>query len=246
MIIDQDACRVCGKCAPYCPVGAIVIQKRDKAAGIEPRAEIDQDCCVECGVCYRAGVCSSNALIDQILPWPRVLRKAFSDPLYVHEGTDVPGRGTEEMKTNDLTHRFQDGYLGVGLEFGRPGVATRLGDTEPAIRKLLALGVVLEPLNSLTQLIANPETGELRKDVVGERVLSAIVECIIPTESAQEVLAAVREIAGEIDTVFTLDVISKVAPDGSIPAAEEMRRAGLTPSLNGKVNVGLGRWGGER
>jgi len=54
-------------------------------------------------------------------------------------------------------------------------------------------------------------------------------------------MAVVREIAAEADTVFSFDVIGKVAPDGSIPAAQEMRKAGLTPSLNGKVNVGLGR-----
>jgi hypothetical protein len=54
-------------------------------------------------------------------------------------------------------------------------------------------------------------------------------------------MAVVRKIADEVDTVFSLDVIGKVAPDGSIPAELEMRKAGLSPSFNGKVNVGLGR-----
>ncbi len=54
-------------------------------------------------------------------------------------------------------------------------------------------------------------------------------------------MRVVREIAEEVDTVFSLDVIGKVAPDGSVPAAGEMRKAGLEPSINGKVNVGLGR-----
>ncbi|MCO5761280.1 MAG: hypothetical protein NHG36_07185, partial [Chromatiaceae bacterium] len=68
-----------------------------------------------------------------------------------------------------------------------------------------------------------------------------IVEAIIPLEQLQQVMAVVREIAAETDTVFSFDVIGKVAPDGSIPAAEAMRQAGITPSFNGKVNVGLGR-----
>jgi hypothetical protein len=32
-----------------------------------------------------------------------------------------------------------------------------------------------------------------------------------------------------------------VAEDGTIPTEELARRAGFTPSLNGKTNVGLGR-----
>jgi hypothetical protein len=175
------------------------------------------------------------------LQWPRILRRAFSDPLYVHEGTDVPGRGTEEMKTNDVTGRFSDGFIGIGLEFGRPGTGTRLREPEKAIKRLVAMGVQLESLNPLTQLIENERTGELRRDVLDEKVLSAIVECVIPVERAKEVFQAVKEVAGEIDTVFSLDVICKCASDGTIPAIQEMERAGILRSVNGKVNVGLGR-----
>ena len=74
-----------------------------------------------------------------------------------------------------------------------------------------------------------------------EKVLSAIVEFTIPIEKAQEVFSVVKEIAGEIETVFSLDLICKVGSDGSIPIIEEVERAGLVRSLNGKVNVGLGR-----
>ena len=241
MFIDKEACTGCGECVPYCPMEAIIWHKKDKAKGTEPFADIDLEECVECSVCFRAGVCATDAIHEQELAWPRILRKAFSDPLYVHKGTDVPGRGTEEMKTNEVTGRFLDGYIGVGMEFGRPGTGTRFREAEKATRKLREMGIELEPLNPLTQLIDNAATGGLKKDILDEKVLSAIVECIIPIGRAQEVLSEIMQIAREIDTVFSLDLICKVDPEGRVPLIGELERAGLVRSINGKVNVGLGR-----
>jgi len=242
MLIDRTKCTGCGKCVPYCPVEAIQWHKRDKKKGIaKPYAEIDTEECVECSVCYKAKVCPTEAITDEALEWPRILRRAFSDPFCEHKGTNVPGRGTEEMKTNEVTGRFRDGTIGVGLEFGRPGIGVRLGETEKAIKRFVAMGITLEPLNPLTQLIEDPATGALKKDVLNEKVLSAIVEFIAPVERAQEIFAAVREIAKEVDTVFSLDLISKAAPSGSLPVALEAKKAGIRLSVNGKVNIGLGR-----
>jgi NAD-dependent dihydropyrimidine dehydrogenase PreA subunit len=241
MRIDPELCVCCGECIAICPMNAIRLRRKDVASGTKAHALIDRDECVECTVCFRSNICPENAIQEEPLGWPRILRKAFSDPVYTHEGTDIPGRGTEEMKTNDVTGRFKDGFIGIGLEFGRPGIGTRFREAEKAIKKLIPLGVHFEPNNPLTQLIANPQTGDLKADILDEKVLSTIVEAIIPAEKFQAVMAAVREIAEEIDTVFSFDVIGKVAPDGTIPAAREMQQAGLARSINGKVNVGLGR-----
>ena len=241
MLIDREKCIGCGKCVPYCPMDAIIFHKKDKEKGIKPYAEVDLEECVECAVCLRSEVCSKNAIYEDTLGWPRTLRKAFSDPLYVHEGTDIPGRGTEEMKTNDVTGRFPEGFIGVGMELGRPGTGTRFKETEKVIKRLIPMGIELERHNPLTHLIANKATGELRKDVLEEKVLSAIVEFTIPIEKAQDVFSVVKEVADEIETVFSLDLICKVGSDGSIPIIEEVERAGLMRSPNGKVNVGLGR-----
>ena len=241
MIIDREACIGCGKCIPYCPMEAIIFYKKNKVKGIKPYAEIDIEECVECSVCLRAEVCPTEAIHGEELQWPRTLRKAFSDPLYVHKGTDIPGRGTEEMKTNDVTGRFPEGFIGVGMELGRPGTGTRFREAEKVIKRLVPMGIKLETHNPLTHLIANKATGELRKDVLEEKVLSAIVEFTIPIKKAQAVFSVVKEVAGEIDTVFSLDLICKVGSDGSIPIIDEVDRAGLVRSLNGKVNVGLGR-----
>ena len=81
----------------------------------------------------------------------------------------------------------------------------------------------------------------MNPEVLNEKVISAIVEAIIPIEKFGQIIAAAKEIAAEVDTVFSLDVIGKVAADKTIPIIEAMRDAGLEPSINGKVNVGLGR-----
>lgn len=242
MIINKELCIGCEKCVPYCPMGAISIKERS-AQGEKPKkyAEIDRDECVECYVCFRADVCPKKAIEPEELTWPRVIRRAFSDPFFDHRGTNVPGRGTEEMKTNEVTGRYKLNQVGVGLEFGRPGVGVRLKETEKAIMRFTQMGITLEEKNPLTQLIEDRKTGKLRSDVLNEKVLSAIVEFVIPAQRLAEVLKAIEEISSETETVFSLDLISRVRDDGTIPILDDARRLGIKLSLNGKVNVGLGR-----
>ncbi len=241
MKIDPKTCIGCGACAPYCPVEAIAVQKRDKAAGIKASAKIIRDECVECAVCFRANVCPSDAIVKEELEMPRLIRAFFSDPWFSHPGTDIPGRGTEEMKTNEVTGRFKDGFVGLGLEFGRPGLGCRLKDVEPAVKKLFSMGIELEPCNPLTEIIDDPVTGRIREDVRNEKVLSAIIEALIPIHQCQDVFAALKGISDQVDTVFSVAVIGKLSDDGSNPVRDEIKKAGLTPSINGKMNLGLGR-----
>jgi Fe-S-cluster-containing hydrogenase component 2 len=108
MLIDKTKCVNCGQCIPYCPMACI--QKKD---GI---VQIDLDECVECEACRNARVCPRDALYMQKLEGTRILRSQFSNPLITHPKTGVPGRGTEEMKTNDVTGRFKRGRAGVCIE----------------------------------------------------------------------------------------------------------------------------------
>jgi NAD-dependent dihydropyrimidine dehydrogenase PreA subunit len=241
MKIDKETCIGCGACRPYCPVEAISVHKKDKEKQANAFAEIDSDMCVECAVCFRSKVCPTDSIRKEELEMPRLIRAFFSDPWFSHPGTDIPGRGTEEMKTNEVTGRFKDGYIGLGLEFGRPGLGCRLKEVEPAIRKLMPLGVKLEPCNPLTQVIEDETAGRIRGDVRDEKVLSAIVEAVIPLDLCQSVFTAVKELSREVETVFSVGVICKIAPDGDNPALAEMEKAGLSPSINGKMNLGLGR-----
>jgi hypothetical protein len=55
------------------------------------------------------------------------------------------------------------------------------------------------------------------------------------------VLETIKEISGRIDTVFSLDLISRVNPDGTVPTDPIVNAAGFEPRPNTKTNVGLGR-----
>jgi Pyruvate/2-oxoacid:ferredoxin oxidoreductase delta subunit len=238
MLIDKEKCIGCAECHPYCPVGAI------RAVEWEGRSvsEINQVECVECGCCYeRSGVCPVEAITMPKLEWPRCLREYFSNPNVKHPSTTGHGRGTEEMKTNDVTGRFTRGEAGVALELGRPGVGTSFRDLETVAMAIARLGVEFESQNPVAELMADPKTGKFDERVLDERVLSAILELKIPIEKLQEVLAAVQDVSTKINTAFSLDLISRVDPDGTTPALAITREAGFTPRPNTKTNVGLGR-----
>jgi NAD-dependent dihydropyrimidine dehydrogenase PreA subunit len=233
MLIDESTCGGCGECVPYCVVGAISL---DEEAGI---SRVDLDECVECSACVRAAVCPTDSFYMQEMEWPRVLRAQFSDPLGVHPKTGIPGRGTEEIKTNDVTDRVKPGYAGMAVELGRPSVGARLADVERVAMALSAIGVEHEPANPVTFLMTDKSTGKMRDDVLNEKVLSGIVEFIVPQERVVEVLQTLREIAPRLDTVFSVDLAVRYEPDGSAPIAKVVEEAGFPLSINGKTNIGM-------
>lgn len=233
MKIDPEVCIACEACLPYCPVSAISMQG--------DVAVIDQDECVDCQVCLKSGVCPVDCIYFEPSPWPRSLRTTFSDPRAEHKETRIAGRGTEEMKTNDVTGRFKRGWVGMGCEFGRPGVGTRFRDVDKVARVLAKHGVEFEPKNPVTFLMEDKKTGNLREEVLDEKVLSAIIECVYPIEKFKEVITALQEVAKEVDTVFSVEVINRADPDGSYPLLKLLDEMGIPHYINGKQNVGLGR-----
>ena len=203
--------------------------------------EIVQDECVECNICRHSGVCPAEALVVPELDYPRVLRRDFSDPLKTHPSTNVPGRGTEEMKTNDVTGRFRRGWAGIAVELGRPGTGTRFRDVQKVSMAVASMGIAFEEKNPTTSIMVDKTKGTLPPEVLDEKVLSAIVEFAVPQSRVVEVLTRLKEVAPTLDTVFSLDLSCRVEPDGSVPTVELAKAAGFTPSINGKLNVGLGR-----
>jgi hypothetical protein len=211
------------------------------AISLDDIATIDQDECVDCGVCLRSGVCPVDAFIYEPAPWPRSLRATFSDPRTEHKETRVTGRGTEEMKTNDVTGRFRRGCVGIGIELGRPGIGARFRDVDKVARAMARLGAAFEPKNPVTSLMEDVGTGRVKEEILDEKVLSAIVECLFPVEKMKDVLMALKEVAGDVDTVFSVDCISVVEPDGSLPLDKILAELEIPRYINGKTNVGLGR-----
>lgn len=234
MLIDGELCTGCAECLDFCSVDAI---KMD--GGV---AAIDLDLCVECSICKRSGVCPTGAFVEQELFWPRSIRSIFSNPLTCFEATGVTGRGTEEMKTNEVTGRFGANEAGVAIDVGRPNVGTSLADVETLAMAAAGAGLVFESLSPVTMLMTDQATGRMQEDVKPERVLSAVIEGKISPAKLPAMVKSLKSVEDKIDTVFAVGVISRVGQDGrSILLLPRLELAGIDVRPNGKVNLALGR-----
>jgi Pyruvate/2-oxoacid:ferredoxin oxidoreductase delta subunit len=240
MRINQEKCVGCRQCVAYCPVGAIQLFQDDQNPK-KKKLRIDEDECVECGVCFRANVCKPQAIYLPELKWPRIVRRAFSDPMLEHKETGVPGRGTEEMKTNEVTGRFKRGSWGVAVEVGRPGVGSRLKDLETIAMALAEQRIIFEPRNPVTLLFEDAKTGRLKPELRNEKVLSAIIEFEVKPNQLRGVLQLLRDISRKVETVFSIDLISFPEEGEKGPALEVAKQLGFPVYPNGKINLGLGR-----
>ncbi|MFX0030193.1 MAG: indolepyruvate ferredoxin oxidoreductase subunit alpha [Candidatus Hermodarchaeota archaeon] len=232
MEIKGDICNGCGQCIIVCPVQAIKM--------VEKKAVIDEELCVECSVCYRNANCPVNAIKMKRLKWPREIRIPFSNVITTHKVTGVPGRGTEEMKTNDVTNRFKFEEIGVSIELGRPGVGTRLKNIELFTTRLSKIGVFYEEKSPVTALLIDEE-GHINEELKDHRVLSAIIEFKIPNKKLPQILEIVREIDKEIDTIFSVGIVSRIKDNNPEDIVNRMSELGFEVRPNAKINIGLGR-----
>ena len=230
MIVNTEKCIGCGKCRVYCPVGAIRLENR--------KAVIDQDLCTECANCKRANICPRDALEKIELTWPRQVRSQMSDVTTVYRG--VNGRGTEEMKTNDVTGRFKKGYAGIAVELGRPQVSTSLRDLEKIAMVVAQHGAEFEECNPITSYIVDKATGKVDPEILDERVISGIIEVTVPIERLRENVEAIIAAADQLDTVFSLDVVCINNEDGTNDARQILDEAGIWYRPNCTNTVGLG------
>ncbi len=263
MRINPNKCVACGNCVPVCPMGAIAV---DPAIN---RARIDAEACVECFQCLRGmsqehlnptfirgvrtalgwlrlrfdpepDVCPTASFEADELEWPRVIRRAFSDVTATHESTGIHGRGTEEVKTNDVTHRVKAGEAGFVVEFGRPSIGVYFRDIQRMTMALAAAGATFEVKNPVTQLMSVREHGLLRPDILGEKVLSAIVEFKTPLSRVDHFIDTVERVADELPTIVALGIAAVCDEEGRSPIEDVMVRRGY-PVIRGKTNLGLGR-----
>ena len=244
-------------------MGAIAIDP------LSHRAQVNQDSCVECYQCFRGmsqehlnptivrtlrkvlgwvrlrfdpepDVCPTAAFEPEELQWPRVVRRAFSDVTASHESTGIHGRGTEEVKTNDVTGRVKTGEAGFVVEFGRPGIGVRFRDINKMTTALAASGAEFETKNPVTQLMSDRKHGVVREDILDEKVLSAIVEMKSDISQVDLFIDVIESVAPTLDTVVSLEVSALCLEDSSNPIEDIMQRRGY-PVIRGKTNLGLGR-----
>jgi ferredoxin len=236
---------------------------------VSNRAVVNADECVECYTCHRGmsmealnptmvrtirrllkvfrlrfdpepDVCPTSAITPEELSWPRIVRRAFSDPIVTHESTGVHGRGTEEVKTNDVTGRVGIGEVGYVVEFGRPGVGVRFRDIEKMTQALAGMGIEFESKNPVTHMMTDARTGKLRDDILNEKILSAIVEFKTCIALVPEVLRRIEEVSKTLDTVVAVGVSTRCSETGE-SRLDGVLAAGGFSFVRGKTNLGLGR-----
>jgi ferredoxin len=264
MKIDPSKCVACGNCTYVCPMGAIYIDP------VIERATVNRDECVECYACFNGlsqehlnptlvrtvrkifrfmrvrfdpepDVCPTAAFAPEELTWPRVVRRAFSDPRVPHESTGIEGRGTEEVKTNDVSGRVNVGDVGFTVELGRPGVGVWFREIQEMAWALARAGVVFEKRNPITTLMSDASTGTIREDIMNEKVLSAILEIKVPVERTEEIVRLVHDVEKRLDTVVALGVATRCDADGEERVvAPVLERLGYKLE-RAKTNTGLGR-----
>ena len=187
-------------------------------------------------------MCPVNAIELQALDYPRNLRSAFSDVTSPHKSTGVLGRGTEEMKTNDVTGRLKLGRVNVSVELGRPGVSASFRDVEVLTKALAGLGVHFQEECPVTTLMTDASVGSLRPEVLGERVLSALIEFDIPESRVPALAELLHEVEDDVDTVFSVGLAAPVRRDEEeAELFTILRDHQIWHRPNGKTNVGLGR-----
>jgi ferredoxin len=255
MRIDAQKCIRCLLCLPYCPMSAIIEMR---GAGV---VAIDPEECVECGTCFRVVPCPTDAIVPGELEWPHTIRMDLSDPhvpdqspiltgskssstadrssLFSRPLTNRLGRD-HEVKTNDVTGRYAPGFAGIRVELGRPVLGTKLREVEKVTRLFSSLKLTPEK-GPVRTLMIDLSTGKLRDDVLNEKVNRCAVEVMVPLERVPLVLQQLRDVAGEVDTVFVINLISTISKDGSVPVLAALKKTGMKVSINGKTNVGLGR-----
>ena len=233
MRINHSKCIGCMKCVPICCGEAI--------QPVDGKYVVDEDKCVECYVCLRSEICPVDAFETVPLRWPRRLRYAFSSVRTAHKGTGIEGRGTAEMKNNDVSGRYRHGEVGFTVDVGRPGVGTTFEDIESISMAVARLGVEFEPANPTTRLMADRTTGRFRNDIRMERVLSCILEFKVEDAKLISVVNTLADIARSVNIVFSVGCISRCRDDGTVPAKAALDEAGIFYRPNGKTNIGLGR-----
>jgi NAD-dependent dihydropyrimidine dehydrogenase PreA subunit len=222
--IDAQRCIRCEWCMPYCPMGAI------RMNGI---AIIDEDECVECGVCRRSRVCPTDSFYQPTLTWPRQIRAMLSDQTYRVPG--APPRASSGMKIDDVTGRYHLGEAAVMLELGRPGVGARFRDLEVVTQALAGRGYQISHGRSVARFIADPTTGRIKDDVRNEKASRIAVQYVVPMDQVSDLWRSLQEIASQVNTVISVGVMHRFKADGSLP---DLR---VPAYPNGKINVGLGK-----
>ncbi len=180
---------------------------------------------------------------EELVGFYKQFQHVISDPVENHGVTGVTGRGTEEVKTNDVSGRVKKGWIGLSIDMGRPGLGVYLRDAEKVAMACAKAGFKLAPQEEspLAALMPDSSTGKLEDGCLDYRLLSVIIEGRCEEKKAKDVLRALKKVEKEVDTVFSVGLISRVDENGHCRALEFLDELGIPQPHRGKVNPGMGK-----
>jgi hypothetical protein len=88
--------------------------------------------------------------------------------------------------------------------------------------------------------MSDVKAGELRKDILNEKVLSYILEFKTDVSRATDILTAIEDESRQLDTVVSLGLAVRCDPQGNDPVRRQLVAMGYE-AWRGKINMGLGR-----
>jgi len=133
------------------------------------------------------------------------------------------------------------GEVGFTIEFGRPGVGVRFPEIQKMCWALAKAGVSFEKKNPITSLMTDVSTGTLREDIMGEKLMSAIVEIKVPVERTEEIVRLVWDVEKQVDTVVALGVGTRCDENGEDHVVAPILEKLGYKLERAKTNIGLGR-----
>jgi ferredoxin len=255
--IEETRCIQCLECIPHCPAGAIV------QTGEAGKVAIDADRCTECGLCRQAGICPADAIAGLDLKWPRSLRGTFQRPnrpyslgalgkttrqlAYCEDYSTFRGRDMPSEHTNDVRELLKQGDSVLMVELGRPHLGTTFEDVQKVTKALVPFGLNLgeqspasDERGSLAEVAADISKGTLLPEILQERAGWVVLRVVMPEDKVPQAIQTLKGVAAEIDTVFSLGIVSRVDKDRRTIAERVFMGEGVAPAVNCKTNVGLG------
>lgn len=172
-MLVTSACRGCGSCVPLCPQGAIRLQPGNE----RKRAVIDQEHCMECGVCLDSGVCTFGALREGDTLRDTV-RRLFGRmaPVTLKKEKSSGRTGSWDVKTCDSGRPLPAGEAIIRVELGRPEGGVTLVQAERLRQALLQQGYQPEEQRAYQTMLELLGPEALEQEAGGIRVLSVCLE----------------------------------------------------------------------
>ncbi|MFC2042350.1 hypothetical protein ACFLTV_02490, partial [Chloroflexota bacterium] len=168
---------------------------------------------------------------------------SYNEEVFVYTRHELPIE-----HTNDVEGLLRHGEAVIVVELGRPHLGTTFLDVQKVVQTLIPFGMrldlqypTLDERSPLTELATDAAKGIFRPEILGERTGWELLKLVVPEKGVPEVVRSLQRVAKEIDTVFALDIVSRVAQDGSTVAERLADEIGVAPAPNCKTNVGLGR-----